>query len=141
MWTGFTPVGLPDLELDDRTLLQAVVDAALALDAVSLPVVRAGRVEPELVEVEELGLVLEGAALLLGAADRLLRADHAVGVLLLGLADMDPHLACTLDAHLERRGLAGRDAGVGLGRQRSDAVLGRGERRRSAGEDDRGDDC
>src|SRR3954453_23764351 len=103
MWTGRTPSVLPDLELDDRPYLQAVVEVAGAVDAMGLPVVGAGRVQPELREVEELRLVLEDAALLLGAADRLLRADHAVAVLLLGLADVHPDLAGALDAHLEGR--------------------------------------
>src|SRR3954453_402925 len=138
MWTGGTRDGLPHLELHDRPFLQAVGDAALALDAVRLPVVRAGRVEPELVEVEELRLVLEGAALLLGAADRLVRADHAVGVLLVGLADVDPDLTCTPDAHPERRRLAGRHARVGLGRERGDALLGRCRRRARTGQDQSG---
>src|SRR4051794_12274699 len=113
---------LPDLELDDRAFLQAVVDVALALDPVRLPVVRPRRVEPELVEVEELRLVLEDAALLLRPADRLVGADHAVGVLLLGLADVDPDLAGALDAHLERRRLARRDGRAALRRERGDAA-------------------
>src|SRR4051794_12069229 len=125
MWTGRTPSVLPDLELDDRAFLQAVVGVALALDAMGLPVVGAGRVEPELREVEELRLVLVAPALLLGAADRLLVADDAVGVLLLGLADVDPDLACTLDAHLEGRRLTRGNGGAAL----------RGDRRDAAGSD------
>src|SRR3954453_6554256 len=138
MWTGRTPSVLPDLELDDRAFLQAVVDVALALDAMGLPVVGAGRVEPELREVEELRLVLEDAALLLGLADRLLGADHAVAVLLLGLADVDPDLALALDAHLEGRRRAGRNGGAALGRERRDAAG--GERRGGACQHQRGDE-
>src|SRR3954454_4508031 len=136
MWTGRTPSVLPDLELDDRPFLQAVVDVALALDAMGLPVVGPGRVEPELREVEELRLVLVGAALLGRAADRLFVADHAVTVLLLGLADVDPDLAGALDLHLEGGGLAGRDGRAALGRDRGDAA-GR-QSRAGGGEEDAG---
>src|SRR3954451_16169616 len=133
MWTGRTPSVLPDLELDDRAFLQAVIDVALALDAMGLPVVGAGGVQPEVREVEELRLVLEDAALLLGPADRLLVADHAVGQLLLGLADVHPHLALALDAHLEVGELLARSGGAALVREGGDAA-GR-ERRGGACED------
>src|SRR5215203_6069280 len=101
MWPG-----LPDLELHNRALLAAVGDvAALAGDPVGLPVVRAGGVQPELGEVEERQLDAELAALLLGLLDGLLAADHTVGVLLLGLADVHVDLAGAGEAALHGRPL------------------------------------
>src|SRR5262245_44072407 len=124
MWTGrsLTPSGLPDLELDDRAFLAAVARVALAVDAVRLPVVGAGGDHPEAGERVLLRLVLEGAALLLGLADRLVGADHALGVLLLGLADVDPDLALALHLRLERGLGAGLELRAGLRRDGRDAV-------------------
>src|SRR5205823_10937618 len=82
----------PDLEADDRALLQAVRDGRLALDAMRLPVVGARGVEPELRVVEELRLVGVDAAVLVRLADAGAVADDALLVLLGRLADVDPHL-------------------------------------------------
>src|SRR5215217_1649852 len=127
---------LGDLEPDDRTLLLAVAAAAAALDAVRLPVVGARVVEPEPREVVEGLLGLEGALALLGLQDRGLLADHALLVLLRGLADVHEHAgAGIVDPHPERRGLAGGDGGPGLRGERRDPVL--GGRRRGGGEGQR----
>src|SRR3954449_509289 len=99
-----------DLELHDRALLVAVGEvAALAGDAVRLPVVRARGVEPELGEVEELRLEAERAAVLLRPPDGVgvEHAEHAAGALRPRLADVDPDLSPALHTHLE----GGRPAG------------------------------
>src|SRR5215210_2197336 len=94
--------GLPrDAEPHDRPLLAAVGEVGPAGDAVRLPVVLAGRVEPELGEVEELRPVPVNAGHLPRPADRLVAADEPVGVLRLRLADVDPDLPGTLRAKLE----------------------------------------
>src|SRR3954454_5367275 len=142
MWTGFAAVLLHP-EADDRALLLAVL--RVAGDAERLPEVATGAVEPEAGVVVEGRLVDEHAVLLLGAADRLLGADDAGLVLLLGAADVDPDLARAADLHPELGRLADGDRGPGLRGERLDAVLrrrrggsGRGERE---GDDERERPC
>src|SRR5688572_15966616 len=137
MCTGRSLMGrvLPDLELDGRALLPAVADVALAGDPVGLPVVGAGRVEPERREVEELRLELEAAVPLLGLIDHRLVAEDPVAVLLVLLADVDPQGALAVDLALEDRRGADGYGRAGLGRGRRDAVLGRCLRRRGADEE------
>src|SRR3954451_24676517 len=109
------PRGLPDLELHNRSLLPAVLEApVLALDAVGLPVVRAGAVQPEPGIVEEGRRVAEALALLLGLPDVGLVADEALLVLLPGRAHLHVDRAPALEPALEGRRAADGDRRAGL---------------------------
>src|SRR5829696_6147536 len=115
------------LEADDRAFLLAIARCAGALDAVGLPVVRPGVVEPERREVEELLLGLPGALALLGLQDRRLPADHPLLVAMVALADVDEHARAGIaDLHAEGGRLAGGDRGAGLRGERRDPVFGGG---------------